>query len=131
MRADCRRHSRAVCIYNGAIVSPYLADSLTPLMIYLSQATGFQWDDGNARKNLDSHDVSQDEAEQVFSNQPLLIVDDTAHSQQERRFSASGISSAGRRLHVTFTMRNEGSLIRVISARDMSRRERERYGQET
>ena len=99
-------------------------------MIDFSQVTGFQWDDGNARKNLDSHDVSQDEAEQVFSSQPLLIVDDTAHSQQERRFNASGTTAAGRRLHVTFTMRNEGSLIRIISARDMSRRERERYGQE-
>lgn len=100
-------------------------------MIDLSRVTGFQWDDGNARKNLDSHDVSQQEAEQVFSNQPLLIVDDTAHSQQERRLNAFGVTATGRRLHVTFTMRNEGTLIRVISARDMSRRERRHHGQET
>ena len=100
-------------------------------MIDFSQVTSFQWDDGNARKNVDSHDVSQEEAEQVFSSRPLLIVDDTAHSQQERRFNASGVTETGRRLHVTFTMRNEGTLIRIISARDMSRRERNRYEQET
>ncbi|MCY3691052.1 MAG: BrnT family toxin [Chloroflexota bacterium] len=100
-------------------------------MIDFSRVADFQWDDGNARKNSDLHDVSQSEAEQVFFNRPLLIVDDTAHSQQERRQNAFGITTAGRRLHVTFTMRNEGTLIRIISARDMSRRERERYGEET
>ncbi len=100
-------------------------------MIDLSRVTGFQWDEGNARKNIDTHGVDQIEAEQVFSNHPLLIVDDTAHSQQERRLNASGISDSGRRLHVTFTMRHEGALIRIISARPMSRRERERYAQET
>ena len=100
-------------------------------MIDLSRVTGFQWDEGNARKNFDSHDVGQDEAEQIFSNLPLLIVDDTAHSQQELRFNASGVTNAGRRLHVTFTMRSGLTQIRVISARDMSRRERNRYEQET
>ena len=100
-------------------------------MIDFSRVTGFQWDDGNARKNVDSHDVSQHEAEQVFSSRPLLIVDDTAHSQQEHRLNAFGVTATGRRLHVTFTMRNEGTLIRIISARDMSRRERNRYEQET
>ena len=99
-------------------------------MIDFNRVTGFQWDEGNARKSFDLHNVSQDEAEQVFSNQPLLIVDNTAHSLQERRYNAFGVTSAGRRLHVTFTMRNERALIRVISARDMSRREREHYGQE-
>lgn len=100
-------------------------------MIDLSRVTGFQWDEGNERKNIDTHDVDQAEAEQVFSNRPLLIVDDTAHSQQERRLNAFGVSDAGRRLHITFTMRHEGVLIRIISARPMSRRERERYAQET
>ena len=100
-------------------------------MIDLSRITGFQWDEGNERKNIDSHGVDQQEAEQVFSNHPLLIVDDTAHSQQERRLNVSGITDSGRRLHITFTMRDEGTLIRIISARPMSRRERERYAQET
>ena len=99
-------------------------------MIDLSRVSGFQWDEGNARKNIDAHGVSQSEAEEIFSNHPLLIVDDTAHSQQERRLNASGVTDAGRRLHITFTMRNEPALIRIISARDMSRRERERYEQE-
>ncbi len=100
-------------------------------MIDLSRVSGFQWDEGNERKNIDTHGVDQAEAEQVFSNHPLLIVDDTAHSQQERRLNASGVTDAGRRLHITFTMRNERTLIRIISARPMSRRERERYAQET
>ena len=100
-------------------------------MIDFSHVTGFQWDDGNARKNVESHDVSRQEAEHIFDNRPLLIVDDTAHSQQERRLNAFGVTATGRRLHVTFTMRNEGTLIRIISARDMSRRERDRYEQET
>ena len=100
-------------------------------MIDFSRIAGFQWDEGNARKNVDSHDVSQCEAEQVFYNQPLLIVEDTAHSQQEYRLNAFGITANGRRLHITFTMRNNGTIIRIISARDMSRRERRYYGQET
>ena len=100
-------------------------------MIDFSRIAGFQWDEGNARKNVDSHDVSQGEAEQVFYNQPLLIVEDTAHSQQEYRLNAFGITTNGRRLHITFTMRNNGTIIRIISARDMSRRERRYYGQET
>ncbi len=100
-------------------------------MIDFSRVTGFQWDNGNARKNADSHDISQHEAEQVFSSRPLLVVDDTARSQQEHRLNAFGVTATGRRLHVTFTMRNERTLIRIISARDMSRRERNRYEQET
>jgi len=48
-------------------------------MINVDQIIGFQWDQGNARKNVDKHDVSQSEAEQVFFNEPLLIVDDVKH----------------------------------------------------
>ncbi len=52
------------------------------------------------------------------------------HSQVEARFHALGRSDAGRLLHVTFTLRREGTVIRVISARNMSRKERSRYAQE-
>lgn len=97
-------------------------------MIDLNQITGFNWDDGNARKN-DKHGVSMAEAEQVFFNAPLLLLEDGAHSQQELRLHALGKTDAGRTLHITFTLRQTDSLIRVISARDMHRKERAIYEQ--
>ena len=90
----------------------------------------FEWDEGNARKNVDKHGVSQSEAEQVFFNTPLLVIDDKRHSGAEVRFHALGITDTQRRLHITFTLREDGTKIRVISARDMSRRERAIYEQE-
>ena len=97
-------------------------------MIDLAKIVGFDWDDGNARKN-DKHSVSMAEAEQVFFNAPLLLLADTKHSQQENRHHALGCSDAGRPLHIAFTLRKAGSLIRVISARDMHRKERAFYEQ--
>ncbi|MBP6536511.1 MAG: BrnT family toxin [Burkholderiaceae bacterium] len=97
-------------------------------MINLSQITGFNWDDGNARKN-EKHGVSMAEAEQVFFNAPLLLLEDSAHSQQEPRVHALGKTDEGRMLHIAFTLRQTGLLIRVISARDMHRKERAVYEQ--
>ena len=100
-------------------------------IVDLSDIIGFQWDDGNARKSEERHGVSQAEAEQVFADERLLFDRDTRHSQSEQRYNALGRSMNGRLLHVTFTVRNQGTIIRVISARDMNRRERNRYAQET
>jgi uncharacterized DUF497 family protein len=97
-------------------------------MIDLSAILGFEWDSGNQRKN-DKHGVSTAEAEQVFFNSPLLLLDDLAHSQAEPRFHALGQTDDGRGLHITFTLRRAGELIRVISARDMHRKERRVYDQ--
>ncbi|MFO7551322.1 MAG: BrnT family toxin [Haliea sp.] len=97
-------------------------------MIDWQKVTGFQWDAGNARKSVAKHDVTQAEAEQIFFNQPLLVVEDVKHSQQESRLHALGRTDDDRRLHITFTLRESGSLIRVISARDMHRKERAFYG---
>ncbi|HEY8908089.1 MAG TPA: BrnT family toxin [Rhodoferax sp.] len=97
-------------------------------MINLGQITGFNWDTGNARKN-EKHGVSMAEAEQVFFNTPLLLLKDAAHSQQEPRIHALGKTDDGRTLHITFTLRQAGLLIRVISARDMHRKERTIYEQ--
>lgn len=90
--------------------------------------SGFDWDAGNARKNADKHDVRQGEAEQVFFNEPLLMMPDGKHNNDERRIHALGQTEDGRRLQVTFTLRNDGTKIRVISARDMNRKERNYYG---
>jgi uncharacterized DUF497 family protein len=97
-------------------------------MIDLERITGFDWDDGNARKN-DKHGVGQAQAEEIFFNQPLLMLDDLLHREQEARYHALGKTLDGRLLHVTFTLRGGGTLIRVISARDMHRKERSVYEQ--
>jgi uncharacterized protein len=90
---------------------------------------GFDWDDGNARKSVDKHDVSQVEAEQVFFNDPLIVAADIGHSVDEARFHGLGRTDGDRLLHVSFTLRADGRLIRVISARPMNRKERMRYEQ--
>src|SRR5207248_3155822 len=100
-------------------------------MLDLEQIAEFEWDAANSRKSDEKHGVTQAEAEQVFLNEPLLILDDMKHSESEPRFHALGRSTAGRRLHVTFTVRGAGTLTRVISARNMSRQERARHEQET
>ena len=98
-------------------------------MIDWSLIIGFDWDEGNARKSVEKHVVSQPESEQVFFNEPLLLLEDKQHSQRETRFHALGCTDQGRLMHVTFTLRKDNSMIRVISARDMHRKERFRYEQ--
>ena len=89
---------------------------------------GFEWDAGNRDKNLTKHNVSTGEAEQMFFNEPLIIIDDAKHSQSEERFAAFGVADTGRKLVVVYTIR--GDKIRVISARDMHKKEREFYEKE-
>ena len=89
----------------------------------LNNVIGFDWDEGNSRKNTDKHGVNQPEAEQVFFNEPLVAKDER-HSHQELRFHALGHTNIGRLLHITFTLRQNKTLIRVISARDMHKREK-------
>ena len=94
-------------------------------MLDLTTIEGFDWDEGNQRKSQEKNSVSQGEAEQVFFSTPLYIVEDVPHSQTEARFHALGTTEAGRLLHVTFTTR--ARKIRVISARDMHRKEQRIY----
>ena len=96
-------------------------------MINRVQVTGFNWDAGNVRKSADKHNVKQSEAEAVFFNEPLLVLEDVKHSQTEVRYHALGETDDARLLHITFTLRQGGTLIRVISARDMHRKERAIY----
>jgi len=95
-------------------------------MTDLTKISGFDWNEGNARKN-EKHGVSRAEAEQVFFNEPLLLLADVKHSQGELRLHALGKTDEGRTLHITFTLRNAGEKIRVISARDMHKKERAIY----
>lgn len=98
-------------------------------MVDLERIEGFDWDEGNAAKNIEKHQVSRSEAEQIFFNDPLGVSEDVVHSVGEPRFHALGRTDTGRLLHVTFTLRNNAKLIRVVSARPMNRKERARYEQ--
>ncbi len=91
----------------------------------LATCTGFDWDHGNLTKSSIKHGVEPIECEQIFINEPLVVATDSGHSQSEQRFFALGQSHATRLLFLVFTLR--GTLIRIISARPMSRHEREVY----
>lgn len=91
----------------------------------LKECIGFQWDTGNSDKNWISHQVTKSECEQIFFNQPLFIGNDEAHSKIEIRYYALGKTDDERKLFIVITIRK--NLIRVISARDMSKQEREVY----
>lgn len=86
---------------------------------------GFDWDEGNREKNLDKHGVSLKECEEVFFNTPFKIAEDPKHSQKEKRYSILGKTDKERFLSIVFTIRKE--MIRVISARNQSRKERRQY----
>jgi len=90
---------------------------------------GFEWDQGNSSKNLLKHQFEDWECEQVFFNEPLLVLDDPKHSLVEKRWVAFGRTGGGRLLVVIFTKR--GKLLRVISARDMNRKELTFYEENT
>ena len=91
----------------------------------LANCTGFEWDQGNVTKNWERHDVSSIECEQIFFNKPIIVKRDKAHSLLENRYYALGRKNVDRLLFVVFTIRNDK--IRVISARDMTGPEIERY----
>jgi uncharacterized DUF497 family protein len=93
----------------------------------VSKSEGFQWDEGNSNKNWHLHRVTDAECEEVFFNLPLIAAPDTKHSNRERRFYALGRTENDRRLFVAFTIRE--NLIRVVSAREMTRGERKKYAE--
>ena len=91
----------------------------------LAQVDGFNWDEGNIDQNWEKHRLSAPECEETFFNEPCFVAEDVGHSQAEQRFHLLGVTNDQRRLSVVFAVR--GTKIRVISARDMSRRERQAY----
>ena len=95
------------------------------LVALTAQLGGFDWDRGNAEKNWARHGVSRAEAEEVFFNRPVLLAEDATHSARERRYNVLGRTSGQRLLSIIFTVRQD--LVRVISARPMSRKERSHY----
>jgi uncharacterized DUF497 family protein len=93
----------------------------------LSLAEGFEWDEGNVRKNWEKHRVSHIECEEIFFNNPIIIKRDEPHSTREDRYFVLGKTDTERLLFIVFTLR--GTKIRIISARDMNRKEKRVYEQ--
>ena len=91
----------------------------------LPKVVAFEWDKGNSDKNLKKHDVSNQEAEEVFFNKPIVFSEDKKHSTTEKRYMLWGKTNTNRKLTIFFTIRN--NRIRVISARDMHKKERGEY----
>lgn len=89
---------------------------------------GFQWDDDNTEKNWINHNVLMSECEQLFFNKPLIITESIKNSPKETRWYLLGKTDVGRKLFIVFTIIK--NLVRVISARDMSKKEREIYDEE-
>ena len=129
-RSNERMHDgTSVSFVAGITISPVymsivywlgVAEPMHPLDV------GFDWDEANAQKNWERHRVTPEEAEEVFFNEPLVVRSDIRHSQREKRYYALRQTSLDRYLFIAFTIR--GKLIRVVSVREMNRREQEFYG---
>ena len=91
----------------------------------LAECIGFEWDEWNSGKNWEKHRVTPEEAEEIFFHDPFVLRGDPAHSMREKRYGVLGQTSVGRRIFLVFTIRKRH--IRVISARDMNRRESGAY----
>ena len=82
---------------------------------------GFEWNKGNL-EHIRKHKVLYTECEEVFLNKPLVILFDEEHSGEENRYKIFGISAKNRQLSLAITIRN--NQIRIITARDQSKKER-------
>ncbi|MBF0517184.1 MAG: BrnT family toxin [Nitrospirae bacterium] len=94
-------------------------------MVSFAGVEGFDWDSGNKDKNWSKHEVHWFECEEVFFHRPLVGKHDTIHSERESRYAVLGRTAGNRGLAVVFTIR--AKRIRIISARDMNRKERNIY----
>ncbi len=95
----------------------------------LENCEGFEWDDGNSNKNWHGHRVTDAESEEIFFNVPIIVALDKFRKSPEKRYYALGRTDSNRHMYVAFTIRN--GLIRVVSARDMTRSEERKYEEKT
>lgn len=91
----------------------------------LSKVKGFQWDKGNVDKSYQKHGITPNEAEEVFLDENILLLEDIKHSKQEERFEAIGKIVKDKILFLAFTIRK--NKIRIISARIANKKERRQY----
>ena len=87
----------------------------------------FEWDERKATANARKHGVTFDEAKSVFVDERAKLIDDPDHSEEEDRFVLLGLSSALRLLLVCHCYREQGNVIRIVSARKASGRESKSY----
>jgi hypothetical protein len=96
------------------------------MMRILPKTIKFQWDQGNIHKNLIKHNVTTQEAEEIFTRKSFLTSKDIKHSSDtEQRYHGLGQTKNGRKLQVAFTLRREK--VRIISVRGMDRKEKKQY----
>ena len=96
-------------------------------MLKIKKPVSFDWDKNNINKNWLKHRVQFKEAEEIFFNKPLKVFPDPKHSKNEKRIAVLGHTNHNRKLAIVFTIRNKK--IRIITARDQSRKERKAYEQ--
>jgi len=89
----------------------------------------FEWDSGKAVENERKHGISFDEAKSIFADEFGVLIDDPDHSSAEERFLLLGGSAKLHTLVVSHCYRNDGEVIRIISARKATRKERNLYNQ--
>lgn len=96
-------------------------------MLDFSRIAAFEWDKGNISKSYQKHGITPNEAEEVFLDKDILILEDIKHSQREKRMMAIGKIAKRRILFLAFTVRK--GIVRIISARIANKKERRLYGQ--
>ena len=84
----------------------------------------FTWSEKKNKENIKKHDISFEEAVTIFQNFPLEIFYDTDHSESEDRYIAIGFSNEGHVLLVVHCENKKGTLVRIISARKATRKEK-------
>jgi len=94
-------------------------------VIVKGNVTGFQWDKGNLDKSYAKHGITPQEAEEIFLDENLLILEDVKHSQNEERFTAIGKTTSAKLLFAAYTSRKEG--LRIISIRKANKKEKQIY----
>lgn len=99
------------------------------IMRLLPKPIQFDWDQGNINKNVAKHKIKNEEAEEVFVNQPIVLLKDKKHSQSESRLMVLGRTDRKKPLSIFYTIRN--NKVRIISARPMGRKERRLYEQKS
>lgn len=94
-------------------------------MFDLLKITGFEWDQGNIDKSYKKHGITPNEAEEVFLDENIILLEDLEHSKQEARLDAIGKIQNEIILFLSFTIRK--NRIRIISSRIANKKERRLY----
>ena len=87
----------------------------------------FDWDENKNRINLEKHGITFEEASTMFFDDRAILFDDPEHSIDEDRFLLLGMSETAKVCIVCHCYRESDTVIRIISARQATKKEEERY----